>query len=108
MNVYYDPEKFGLEVVAEHDFSPGSYEFDLRVVWRREHDGALLTARDGGCSCPTQFEDYGLGGDRKLEPLVLADLQDEFREETKNSYRNLQGWPEFFAKVTAAYEARPR
>ena len=49
-DVYYEPEKFGLEKIAEIDFSSRDYCFDYRVVWRRLSDGKLLTARDSGCS----------------------------------------------------------
>jgi hypothetical protein len=49
-NIYYNPEKFGLEIVGEVDFSSGYYEFDLRVVWRKKGTKILLTARDSGCS----------------------------------------------------------
>ncbi|GAA1992676.1 hypothetical protein GCM10009718_32980 [Isoptericola halotolerans] len=56
-NVYYDPEKFGLRTLGELDFSSGSYEFDLSVVWT---DGtALFWADDAGCSCPSPFESVG-------------------------------------------------
>lgn len=55
-NVYYSPEKWGLSVVAEIDYSSGSYEFDYRVVWK-DDTGKLWTARDSGCSCPTPFDE---------------------------------------------------
>lgn len=58
MNVYYDPEKFGLTKVAEID-TAGGYEFDITVVFRKE-DGSFWYAQDSGCSCPTPFEDHGL------------------------------------------------
>jgi len=48
-NIYYNPEKFGLKVVAEIDYSSGCYQFDLRIVWE-DNNGNLLTARDSGCS----------------------------------------------------------
>ena len=57
-DVYYEPEHFGLEKVGEYDFSSGSYEFDVRCIWREKSTGKLLTARDSGCSCPLPFEDY--------------------------------------------------
>ncbi len=60
MNIYYDPEKFGLEQVGEIDFSSGAYEFDLTVVWRRVSDDALVYAEDSGCSCPSPFESTGV------------------------------------------------
>lgn len=56
-NVYYNPEKWGLTVVAQIDYSSGSYEFDYRVVWRDE-EGNFFTARSAGCSCPMPFEEF--------------------------------------------------
>lgn len=66
-DVYYQPEKFGLTVVAEIDYSDGNYVFDFRVVWKHS-SGILLTARDSGCSCPSPFEDY-----TSLEEVELLD-----------------------------------
>ena len=68
-NVYYDPQDYGLQEVAEISYTDGAYEFDLRVVWGHKETGKLYTARDSGCSCPSPFEDY-----RSLE--ALDDLGD--------------------------------
>ena len=57
-NPYYNPEEMGLEIVAQIDYSDGSYQFDYRIVWRHKETGKLFTARDSGCSCPTPFEDF--------------------------------------------------
>jgi hypothetical protein len=55
-NPYYNPEKFGLEIIAE--LNPHlSYEFDIVVVWK-DKEGNLFWAGDAGCSCPTPFERY--------------------------------------------------
>lgn len=55
-NPYYNPEHFGLEIVAE--LNPHlSYEFDMVVVWK-DKEGNLFWAGDAGCSCPTPFENY--------------------------------------------------
>lgn len=56
-DVYYQPEKFGLKMIGEVDFSDGNYCFDYRAVWLHE-DGTLYTARDAGCSCPSPFETF--------------------------------------------------
>ena len=56
-DVYHNPEKFGLRVVAEIEYSDNCYQFDTRVVWEDEI-GTRYTARDSGCSCPSPFEDY--------------------------------------------------
>lgn len=58
-NVYYDPEKFGLEIVGMVDFSSGSYEFSYFVVWQDTETKVLYWAEDSGCSCPTPFEYVG-------------------------------------------------
>ena len=60
MNLYYDPEKFGLTTIGEIDFSDGNYCFDYTVVWKRESDGRFVYADDAGCSCPSPFEDTGV------------------------------------------------
>jgi hypothetical protein len=59
-NLYYDPEKFGLETVGEIDWSDGNYCFDYTVVWKRTSDGRFVYADDSGCSCPSPFEDKGV------------------------------------------------
>jgi hypothetical protein len=51
-----EPEAFGLEIVAEVEYSDGCYQFDTRIVWRDKETGRLYTAR--GCSCPIPFESY--------------------------------------------------
>lgn len=76
-NIESNPAAFGLAVVAEIEYSGGSYEFDTRIVWA-DKDGVLYTARDSGCSCPTPFEDY-----RKLEDLERVNLT-SLKNETAN------------------------
>lgn len=56
-SVYYNPEKYGLEIIGEVDFSDGCWQFDSLVVWRRIEDGQLFYGEDSGCSCPSPFED---------------------------------------------------
>lgn len=60
MNIYHDPEKYGLLTIGEIDWSSGCYEFDLTTVWKRESDGRFVYAEDSGCSCPSPFEDTGI------------------------------------------------
>lgn len=60
MNIYYSPEKYGLEIVGQVDWTDEAYQFDMTVVWRRVADGQLLYADDSGCSCPSPFEDHGV------------------------------------------------
>jgi len=57
-NVYYDPQKFGLEIVDTLEANL-SYEFDMFVVWKDERN-KLYWASDTGCSCPTPFDSYDL------------------------------------------------
>lgn len=77
-NIYYNPEKFDLEIVEVHDFSDGNYCFDYRVIWK-DNNGKLYTARDSGCSCPSPFEDYAKVAD--LEDFSASHLIEEAREE---------------------------
>lgn len=58
MNIYYDPQKFGLTPVGTVELG-GGYEFDTYALWRNI-EGALVWAHDSGCSCPTPFEDLGV------------------------------------------------
>lgn len=59
MNVYYNPEKFGLTIVKEIEDPNASYSFDMFILWR-DGSGRLLWATDSGCSCPTPFEFLGV------------------------------------------------
>ena len=61
MNIYYEPEKFGLEIVATLEASVG-YEFDMVVAWRNPVTRALYIAADSGCSCPEPFANVGVPG----------------------------------------------
>lgn len=82
-NVYYHPENCGLEVVAEIEYSDGSYQFDMRVVWRHLETGVLYTQRDSGCSCPTPFESYN--DLASLEVVNIESLMQEVASETANT-----------------------
>jgi hypothetical protein len=101
-NVYSNPEKHKLKIVAELEYSSGSYEFDTRVVWQGE-DGRLWTARDSGCSCPTPFE-----GTEELDRCFIKDLEGEYQKHLKDTndynrgYPSVADWQEFIAKVRAA------
>ena len=56
MNVYYNPQDFGLEIVGSFDFAEEDYSFDMCVVWK-ETRGKYWIGTDSGCSCPSPFED---------------------------------------------------
>ena len=58
MNIYCDPEKFGLTILCMMD-TGASYEFDMLVVWQ-DRDGNVYYAEDSGCSCPAPFSGHGL------------------------------------------------
>lgn len=78
---YYNPEKFGLEIVASHDVA-ASYEYDMIVIWRHAETGRLYMAHDYGCSCFSPFEG-------------LTDMNDlsEFRNEDEiRSFAKAQSW----------------
>ena len=56
MNPYYNPEKFGLEMIS-FDEDGLSWEFNTLCFWATP-DGKIYSAQDSGCSCPTPFENY--------------------------------------------------
>ena len=61
-NVYYNPEKFDLEIVACLDEDNLSYEYNTFIVLCHRPSGRLFYADDQGCSCPTPFENYHFKG----------------------------------------------
>lgn len=63
-DLYYHPEKCGMELVASVERDDLSYEFDIFALWRDTVSGAYFEASDSSCSCPSPFEDY-----RKLSDL---------------------------------------
>jgi hypothetical protein len=66
-NIFYNPEKFGLKLVASEDFCSHDFEFDIIAVWRDVKSNKFYYASDSGCSCPIPFERYD--GIRALNPL---------------------------------------
>lgn len=97
-NIYYNPEDFGLEVIAEIEYSSASYEFDTRVVWRQISTRKLFTARDSGCSCPIPFEDYNLDNIDPVDYQILRAEVDGVLSQ-KYSYITPEQAQEFLAKV---------
>lgn len=99
-NIYYNPEAYGLEIVAEIEYSSGSYEFDTRVVWKEKKAKKYWTMRDSGCSCPTPFEDYNLGNIDKLDKRAI---RAEVQEELAHDYRHVDAATaqEFLEKIRA-------
>lgn len=45
--MYFEPEKHGLELVAEADYAD-AYEFNIFAVWRHKETGKILYATDSG------------------------------------------------------------
>ena len=82
MNIYYNPEKHGLTVVAEIEYSSECYEFDTRVVWK-DTSGKLYTARDSGCSCPIPFEEVTL---EEADCFSFNVLREEVLNEDHDGY----------------------
>ena len=83
--VYYSPETYGLETVAELDLSEPNYSFDLLVVWKRLSDGQLLYGTDSGCSCPSPFEGVGVGDLAEfswtaIEAIIAEATDDRWRD----------------------------
>lgn len=56
-NIYYSPEKFGLEIVGDIEWAEPNYSFDFTAVWKKSR-GEYYLASDSGCSCPAPFENY--------------------------------------------------
>lgn len=60
VNMYDNPERFGLEIVAIVDWISGGYEYDMTVLWRHQDSGNLYWGDYSGCSCFSPFEGEGL------------------------------------------------
>jgi len=102
MNIYYDPEKFGLTPIGEIDWLDGSYEFDLTVVWKREFDGRFVYAEDSGCSCPSPFESIGLDAVTVLPKRGGLKM---FREHCAERQKEREGYgPDRHAETVALVE----
>ena len=56
-NVYNHPERYGLKIVGEVEWSVPCYSFDFTLVLE-DGDGNLWWGSDSGCSCPSPFEDH--------------------------------------------------
>src|SRR5690606_13332697 len=56
-NVYNHPERYGLKIVGEVEWSVPCYSFDFTLVLE-DGDGNLWWGSDSGCSCPSPFEEH--------------------------------------------------
>jgi len=104
MNVYYSPEKFDLEQIAQIDYSDGDYQFDYRVVWRHLKTGQLYTDRDSGCSCPAPFEDANSLKD--IETFALSVIEEEVLKERKSESYSGDDPGDFLKKIRKAWRNR--
>lgn len=84
MNIYYDPEKFGLVIVDVIELTDEQYQFDTLVIWRELETEKLYWARDSGCSCPTPFENYH--GIEDLTPFNIDSVRAEILGEMSRGY----------------------
>lgn len=57
-NIYYSPEKCGMELIDVVDNTKHECTFDYTIYLRHIETGKYYTASDSGCSCPTPFEDF--------------------------------------------------
>jgi hypothetical protein len=80
VNIDYEPEQFGLEKLHDLDRSTGVYEYDRMLILRDTTTGAIFTAEDSGCSCPTPFEGMGRDDLSEVKPGEWAAFEKSFRE----------------------------
>ena len=73
MSITYNPEAFGVTIVAELE-AGGGYDFDTVLVVKTQCCDKVYAAHDSGCSCPTPFEDHKFPSDfteiRNLDDLL--------------------------------------
>lgn len=60
IDVYYTPEKFGLEIIGYVEWGSGGYEYDRTTVWQQTSTGRLYYGDSAGCSCSTPYEGWGI------------------------------------------------
>jgi len=84
MDIYYHPDKYGLQEIGEINFSSGEYEFDILALWRNQ-DRTVVYAADSGCSCPAPFENLTLGD---LKPIRSLDHFQEIARGMNTSGRD--------------------
>lgn len=80
MDIYYNPEAFGLEIVGEINFVDG-WEYDTFCVWREKSTGRLGYGQDAGCSCNTAFDYCGVEQINWATPIeIIAAIQKAIEE----------------------------
>lgn len=71
-NIYYEPEKFDLELVGRVNLAECGDEYELVAVWR-DNAGQLYMASNSGCPCCTDpFQDYER---TDLQPVNVEELE---------------------------------
>ncbi|MDO8622641.1 MAG: hypothetical protein Q7R52_00170 [archaeon] len=85
MNIYYEPEKFGLTIFAFIE-KARSYDFNMFIVWE-DKAGNLFYGQDNGCSCscPSPFESKGIDDLQMISKTSL----DSFKTSIKSWYDNI-------------------
>lgn len=84
-NIYYNPEKYGLEVVIEMELGQ-FFDYDTYVVYKH-NDGSIFYTHDAGCSCPTPFEMVGFEDLQLITPQSFdsfCDMIDNVCEASKS------------------------
>jgi hypothetical protein len=76
-----EPEKYGLEIVAQLDDPCSCYDFDSVIVWRVKETNTLVWAESSGCSCPAPFEEFD-----KIEDLTSLTDFHEFFDDVEKSW----------------------
>ena len=77
-NIYYNPEKYGLEVVDIIDDPNSCYSFDSVLVVKNA-TGRVGWLADSGCSCPVPYEDFGVD-----DIQWLPETMDDFLAATRD------------------------
>ncbi len=57
-DIYYSPEAFDLETVAEFDVTEPDYSFDLVLIQQDRTTKKFYVNTDAGRSCPSPFEGF--------------------------------------------------
>lgn len=100
-NVFDNPEKHGLTVVATIEAENLSYEFDIIAVWKHTETGKLYWAYDSGCSCPLPFENFTTIS--SLTPLKnISVLQERLLSDGDYITRSLANRNDFLRTVREA------
>ena len=84
-NVYYNPEKCGLEIIDCLDEADLSYEYHTLIALKHLPTGRVFAAEDSGCSCPTPFETFNFDGpdSHNLDEITLANFL-SFEQQVNN------------------------